>query len=100
MRLIDADKLYPDCLTKYGRVAISHSQIANATTVEEPERPKGEWIIAFHDCIGRYYLCSCCKEGRAVINGVDYLSLDEFEFCPHCGAEMQKGGAPEGLWDE
>lgn len=34
MRLIDADKLYPDCLTKYGRLAISDSQIANAPTVE------------------------------------------------------------------
>lgn len=34
MRLIDADKLYPDCLTKDGTLAISQSQIANAPTVE------------------------------------------------------------------
>lgn len=34
-RLIDADKLYPDCLTKEGTLAISQSQIANAPTVEE-----------------------------------------------------------------
>lgn len=34
MRLIDADKLYPDCLTKNGRLAISGNQIANAPTVE------------------------------------------------------------------
>ncbi len=33
-RLIDADKLYPDCLTKEGTLAISQSQIANAPTVE------------------------------------------------------------------
>ena len=33
-RLIDADKLYPDCLTKDGTLAISQSQIANAPTVE------------------------------------------------------------------
>lgn len=33
-RLIDADKLYPDCLTKNGRLAISQNQIANAPTVE------------------------------------------------------------------
>ena len=33
MRLIDADKLKPDCLTKDGRLAISQSQIANAPTV-------------------------------------------------------------------
>ena len=34
MRLIDADKLYPDCLTKRGTLAISQSQIANAPTVD------------------------------------------------------------------
>ena len=34
MRLIDADKLKPDCLTKDGRLAISQSQIANAPTVK------------------------------------------------------------------
>jgi len=33
MRLIDADKLRPDCLTKDGKIAISQSQIANAPTV-------------------------------------------------------------------
>ena len=34
MRIIDADKLYPDCLTKEGTLAISQSQIANAPTIE------------------------------------------------------------------
>ncbi len=34
MRCIDADKLYPDCMTKNGTLAISQSQIANAPTVE------------------------------------------------------------------
>lgn len=56
------------------------------------KRPKGEWIIAFHDCTGKYYLCSSCKKGRAVINGEDYASLDEFKFCPNCGAEMRGVG--------
>lgn len=35
-RLIDADKLYPDCVTKKGTLAISQNQIANAPTVEYP----------------------------------------------------------------
>ena len=35
MRLIDADKLYPDCMTKDGKLAISQSQLANAPTVED-----------------------------------------------------------------
>lgn len=34
MRIIDADKLYPDCMTKNGTLAISQSQIANAPTVD------------------------------------------------------------------
>jgi len=33
MRLIDADKLYPDRMTNKGNVAISQSQIAKAPTV-------------------------------------------------------------------
>lgn len=37
MRLIDADKLYPDCMTKNGTLAISQSQIANAPTVDAVE---------------------------------------------------------------
>lgn len=40
MRLIDADKLYPDCITKNGTLAISQSQIANAPTV----KPKLDYL--------------------------------------------------------
>lgn len=55
MRLVDADKLYPDCLTKDGKLAISQSQLANAPTVpneymrgyeaaeREYKRPQGEF---------------------------------------------------------
>ena len=45
MRPIDADKLYPDCLTKEGTLAISQSQIANTTTIE-PEQHE----IGYSDC--------------------------------------------------
>lgn len=41
MRLIDADKLYPDRMTTIGGVAISQSQIANAPTVNPDKR---KWI--------------------------------------------------------
>jgi len=61
MRCIDADKLYPDCMTKNGTLAISQSQIANAPTVSpdmaqvlayesgkaSAERPQGEYERAF-----------------------------------------------------
>ena len=84
-RLIDADKLYPDCLTKRGTLAISQSQIANAPTVEE--RPQGEWIKTGQSFINpnkfRNFCCSNCFE-----------ELDEHirvkpNFCPNCGADMR-----------
>lgn len=88
MRLIDADKLYPDCLTKYGRLAISDSQIANAPTVEEPKRPQGKWIDT-----GSGQECNVCHE-------IQY-GYDNFRhFCANCGADMRKGGAPESLGDD
>lgn len=40
MRLIDADKLKPDCITKDGKFAISQSQIANAPTVKPNDTKK------------------------------------------------------------
>lgn len=43
MRLIDADKLYPDEMTKEGTLAISQDQLANAPTVYTFE-PDPRWI--------------------------------------------------------
>ncbi|MBO4579271.1 MAG: hypothetical protein J5715_03855 [Clostridiales bacterium] len=77
MRLIDADKLYPDCITKEGTLAISQSQIANAETVE---RPTGKWIMNKTSARGRNYTCTCCKK----------VSRNKFNFCPNCGADMRK----------
>ena len=42
MRLIDADKLYPDRMTNRGTVAISQSQIANAPTVDVLDKIRAE----------------------------------------------------------
>ena len=77
MRPVDADKLYPDCLTTKGTLAISQSQIANAPTVE---RPQGEWIMNKTSVRGRNYTCTACEK----------VSRNKFHFCPNCGAEMQK----------
>lgn len=46
MRLIDADKLYPDCTTKNGTLAISQSQIAKAPTVPTHSQKLGCEICA------------------------------------------------------
>lgn len=75
MRLIDADKLYPDCLTKYGRLAISDSQIANAPTIEEPKRPKGEWILNKDENPE----CPFCHHSFTYWGN----------FCGNCGADMR-----------
>ena len=105
MRCIDADKLYPDCLTKYGRLAISQSQIANAPTVETTkaehkaynegfkdgvdqgiklsERPQGQWIIVKDEKYGDNVKCPFCGKELA---GTD------LNFCVKCGASMMKGG--------
>ena len=45
MRIIDADKLHIDCMTKDGKLAISQTQLANAPTVavdKEIERHREE----------------------------------------------------------
>ena len=86
MRPVDADKLYPDCLTTKGTLAISQSQIANAPTVE---RPQGKWVEVEKQGKtgdGRIFtytiiVCSECGE---------QFDLEGEKFCPHCGAEMQK----------
>ncbi len=57
----------------------------------EPERKKGEWI-EYPDCLqyeGAYsdddIVCSNCHH---VFNILDNCT-EEFDFCPHCGADMR-----------
>lgn len=45
----------------------------------EPERKTGKWID--DEFLGQYR-CSEC----------DYYSIDEYNFCPNCGADMREGG--------
>lgn len=100
-RLIDADKLHPDCFTKDGKLAISQSQIADAPVVEictsviedraycrgledskKIARPQGEWIYdSDHSITIDMYKCSVC----------DGYGHTHFNFCPNCGAAMRKG---------
>lgn len=88
MREVKADKIYPDCLTKNGTLAISQNQIANASTVEE--RPKGIWTRTGQSFVDpnkfRNFCCSNCSWE------LDEHIRTEPNFCPNCGAEMQKGG--------
>lgn len=112
MRLIDADKLYPDCMTKNGTLAISQSQIANAPTIEpekiivseigkaytrgfdtgiETVRSEGEWV-AITSCLDNdiHIICSHCKEefiGKSTLEEWK----KEYLFCHRCGAKMGGG---------
>ena len=86
MRMIDADKLYPDCMTKNGTLAISQNQIANAKTIKPLT---GEWI-AITSCIDNdiHIVCSNCKEefiGKSTLEEWK----KEYLFCHRCGSDMR-----------
>ena len=116
-RLIDADKLNPDCLTKDGKLAISQSQLANAPTVE-PEitnddlqaamtesyhlgyelaetkfkRPTGE-LIAREDMDYRdenkvIHKHFMCDKCGFIHDFIDGHT-SQYNFCPNCGADMR-----------
>ena len=75
MRLIDADKLYPNCVSNKGGLAISQSQIANAETVEQ--RTTAEWIRNENFPFSEFpFKCSKCGYK------VEYNT----NFCPFCGS--------------
>ena len=114
MRLIDADKIYPDCMTKDGELAISQSQLANALTVEmnvlpkihyergfnagydsgKNARPKGEWIVTAEDDHGVHRICCpFChyekgRENSSIIT-VTFTKLPNY--CENCGAGLKVG---------
>lgn len=54
----------------------------------QPERKTGKWINRKDEdyCGGGYAKCSVC--GHKFSWGA-FFGLDEFRFCPDCGAEMK-----------
>lgn len=121
MRLIDADKLYPDCMTKNGTLAISQSQIANALTVEERSYEQGVidgrdtefdngfeqgYAKGYENCEhdnerpqGEWIRTGSLGNGNAHYecsnchHGDEHAESQEVPYCWHCGASMKKGGA-------
>ena len=74
MRLIDADKLYPDCMTKNGTLAISQSQIANAPTVDVDRDGEDRYNQAIKDVTEQilkmrthYTDCTMCSISESII---------------------------------
>lgn len=78
MRLIDADKLYPDCMTKNARLAISQSQIANAPTVEGRMFYVQETVnTILNSCNGDTEIDKAFRNAaRLVQNAIDGKSVD------------------------
>lgn len=117
MRLVDADKIYPDCMTKDGKLAISQSQLANVPTVENitvfcesaskeeledfkkelekvVRRPQGTWIVTAEDNHGVHRICCpfCHFEKGRENSSIITVTFTKFpNFCEKCGAKL-KGG--------
>ncbi len=86
--IIDVEKDYYENL----KFNVEHNQkykpweiIANGIPYEE--RPKGKWINPA-DCL--CYQCSNCGE---YTNNEGTVAEGLFDYCPKCGADMQKGSA-------
>ena len=114
MRLIDADELKENLKKWFPKFTLDGIEdktlfnqilhdIDNAPTIPqtivtefngcdncELERPKGNWIKWNFKTFGPMgdweYKCDRCEK---VYDG-------EYNFCPNCGADMQKGGTPNG----
>lgn len=94
---------------KCGEYAQVYSEIDNAPTVDtacphcdsgyaqgysdgylkgKEERPKGEWII-IKSPLSNETIVKCNKCGEEFIGN----DVEDYKFCPICGADMRKGGA-------
>ena len=72
-----------------GLYYIGHDKLAESVTtafqtaMPYEESPQGEWIDHCH----QNFRCSICGY---IITDSD---VDEYNYCPNCGAQMKKGGA-------
>lgn len=97
MRLIDADPFGVVSFQGKSEDFIEGAlfildKIYEAPTIEE--RPQGEWLSHYdyckkHDCIPSgliaFWWCNQCEQGVEI----------KTNFCPNCGARMQKEGEAE-----
>ena len=56
------------------------------TNINAIPKQHGQWIFYHYELYGCYYECSNCK----------YESNKKTNFCPNCGAKMDKGGDEDG----
>ena len=64
------------------------AQIEKAYELGKADRPTGYWIDTQVDSVGIAHRCICsiCGEEPAA-----WSSINKFDFCPNCGADMRGG---------
>ena len=82
MRLIDADALIEEALTEGAYGYVDALQIAIAPTVDVAPIRHGQWET--NSDRSDTLICSVCK------CGFDMWKHDPHNFCPNCGAKMDK----------
>lgn len=81
MRLIDADAL-KEIYNGNGTFTSAHFRTAiDEMPTIKPEQKKGKWLVT--GTFDGFLKCSCCKYMKP-------WNEDIFNFCPHCGAKMDK----------
>lgn len=88
MRLIDADSLIEECYKDGAYGYVDALQIATAPTIEAEPVKHGKWKLIGADKLGRGGNWEC--DGR---DGCGKLYPYKCNYCPNCGAKMDKEGA-------
>ena len=85
MRLIDADALLQRAVPHGWSTPlwVSDIVIEDAPTIDAKPIQHGHWILLYTD----NYKCSACGAWWA---HDDYDQMDEFHYCPACGAKMDE----------
>ena len=91
MRLVDAEQIGltdMEIIMRDGNykkaLEMLINKIANAPTIEVPQRMKGKWILHIDDLfpVESTMECNQCHEHQPV-------TIDD-NFCPNCGADMRE----------
>ena len=69
-------KVYEDAEHRLERNEITLGEFERLVDIEVIEPKRGEWVD--DDFVGQYR-CSEC----------DYYAIDEYDYCPNCGARMK-----------
>ena len=87
MRLFDMDSKEDYLLDGKYKVCTPYAPLVDVIeTLSSTDRPSGEWKY-LHGSIGSYMTISCPFCGETFNDVTEW----KYNFCPNCGARMQKG---------